>query len=496
MLRDVRDPRTYSRLAYILIAFPLATLYFIVLVTLLSTGLGLAITLVGIPLLIWTMFAWRGMAQLERALARSLLGEDLPAPYTPLPPAGWWPRLRVRLADASTWKDLAYLFLLFPLALFTFVITVVLVAVALGALFAPAYYWAIPDGISLGATNVDRLWEALVAVPAGFVLSLATLRIVNWLGALHGAFARVMLGPSSDPQLKAQVVDLSTARTRIIAAADAERRRLERDLHDGAQQRLVSLALNLSLAQRQAAAGDSEQLRESLVESEREARLAIDELRELARGLHPSILTSRGLDAALAELSGRATVPVVVGGEVGERLAPETEAAAYFVVSEALTNVGKYAGATEARVTVGVAGDELTVTVSDDGRGGADPERGTGLHGLFDRVGAVGGSLKIASPPGAGTTLVASMPLRPPATEAETKVLEAAGDRVERRRRFVIDHAAVYAIINGLLIAIWAVNGGGYFWPIWPIMGWGAVLALHWALAMRRAPRVPTQPVT
>src|SRR4051794_27864715 len=317
MIRDVRDPRTWTRLAYLLIALPMASLYFSVLVTGLSTGAGLAVTLVGIPILVATMYVWRWLAGVERWLAARLLKEEIASPYRPVTERGWWPRLRVRLADPATWKDLAYLFLLFPLALATFTIVTVVLAVALGALFAPAWYWAIPGGIALGATHIDELWEALVAVPAGALLLLAGLRIVNWLGALHGAFARVMLGTTGDPVLEAQVVDLQTARSRIIAAADAERRRIERDLHDGAQQRLVSLALTLGLARRQADSGDENALRESIALSEKEARLAIEELRELARGIHPAILTSRGLDAALTELSTRSAVPVTIEGQSG-----------------------------------------------------------------------------------------------------------------------------------------------------------------------------------
>jgi signal transduction histidine kinase len=496
MLRDLGDARTYTRFAYIVLAVPLATLYFTVLVTGLSTGVGMAITLLGIPVLIATMFAWRAMAGLERSLARSLLGEDVPSPYRTVPPGKWWSRLRVRLADPATWKDLAYLLLLFPLALFTFVVAVTLVGVVLGLLSAPAWYWSVSDGIDVGALNIDTLGEALAAVPAGAVLGLASLRVVNWLGALHGAFARVMLGPSSDPELEAQVVDLSTARSRIIAAADDERRRLERDLHDGAQQRLVALTLTLGLARRQVEAGDDEEARERLTEAEQEARLAIEELRELARGIHPAILTSRGLDAALTELSGRAAVPVIVEGKVGERLAPEIEAAAYFAISEALANVGKYAEASEARVRIGLRDGALDVAVADDGRGGADPESGSGLRGLFDRVGAVGGTLEIDSPAGAGTTLTARLPLAAPAP-AEDDALDAPpAASPERRRRFAVDHAAVFAVVNGLLVAIWAVTGAGYFWPIWPLLGWGAVLALHWVLAVRpmSSPRSPSVP--
>jgi hypothetical protein len=326
---DLRSRLTWTRLLYILVELPLAVVYFSFLTTGVSTGGGLAITLIGLPVLVAVMFVWRWMAGGERRLAGSLLDEDIPPPYRALPAKGWWPRLRARIADPATWKDLVYLLLALPFSLATFVTTVTVLALALGLLTAPLWYWTIPDGIDFDILRADTFVDALALVPIGFALSLVSLRLVNWLGWAHGAFARVMLGRTSDPELEAQVVDLSTARARSIAAADAERRRLERDLHDGAQQRLVALTLMLELAKRKVAAGEEAEAGERLAEAEREARLAIEELRELARGIHPAILTSRGLDAGLAELAGRAAVPVTVEGQVGERLAPEIEAAAY-----------------------------------------------------------------------------------------------------------------------------------------------------------------------
>jgi PAS domain S-box-containing protein len=202
---------------------------------------------------------------------------------------------------------------------------------------------------------------------------------------------------------------LAASRARIVEAGDAERRRLERNLHDGAQQRLVATSLTLRLAERRVDA-DPAAARELMAQARGELEQALEELRELARGLHPAILTERGLRAALDVLADRAPVPVEVVGAPGDRLPERVEAAAYYVVSEALTNVAKYARASAVRVEVEQPDGRLVVTVSDDGVGGADTGRGTGLRGLADRVEALGGRLEVASPAGGGTTLRASLP--------------------------------------------------------------------------------------
>jgi signal transduction histidine kinase len=189
-----------------------------------------------------------------------------------------------------------------------------------------------------------------------------------------------------------------------VAAGDAERRRLERNLHDGAQQRLVSLALMLRLAARRHPDDRDLDL------AGEELSHALQELRELARGIHPAVLTERGLEPAVRALADRAPVPVELSIEFPERLPAPVEAAAYYVVSEALTNVAKYAGASLVRVTIARADGVAHITVSDDGEGGADPAGGSGLRGLADRVEALGGRLTIDSPPAAGTTLRAAIP--------------------------------------------------------------------------------------
>jgi signal transduction histidine kinase len=210
-------------------------------------------------------------------------------------------------------------------------------------------------------------------------------------------------------ELRARIEELRASRARLVEAGDAERRRLERDLHDGAQSRLVSLAVKLRLAHMKAQ-GQLE-VRTILDESSQELQASLEELRELARGIHPAVLTDRGLGPALETLASRAPVPVEIAGAPPEGLPPAAATAVYFVVSEALTNVAKYARAEHATVAVRRVGDRVMVEVSDDGVGGADVASGSGLRGLSDRVGALDGRLDLRSPPGAGTQLRAEIPI-------------------------------------------------------------------------------------
>ena len=212
-------------------------------------------------------------------------------------------------------------------------------------------------------------------------------------------------------EVEAQLHEVRASRARIVAAGDAERRRVERDLHDGAQQRIVSMTLALRLAQAKLGAGTDPVVRRSLEDASGEAKAALAELRELARGIHPQILTEAGLAAAVETLAARAPVPVTVDIDHDRRWTPEVESTAYYVVSEALTNVAKYARATHATVTAPTVGTTLRVEVADDGVGGADSSRGSGIRGLEDRVAAVGGRLMVESPQGQGTRVVAEIPV-------------------------------------------------------------------------------------
>jgi signal transduction histidine kinase len=209
-------------------------------------------------------------------------------------------------------------------------------------------------------------------------------------------------------EYRARVADLRDARQRIIAAADDERRRIERDLHDGAQQRLVALATMLSLAEARFKT-DPERAGELVARARQEAELAVKDLRDLARGIHPAVLSDLGLAAALEALAARAPVPVQVSGVPSDALPPAVEAAAYFVTAEALTNVAKYAHASECSVCLSLEDGRLRVEIRDDGVGGADPSTGSGLLGLKDRVEALDGSLEVDSPPGDGTAVIVEL---------------------------------------------------------------------------------------
>ncbi len=229
--------------------------------------------------------------------------------------------------------------------------------------------------------------------------------------AVGAAAALALLNERLDAELRARVEELRRSRQRIVEAGMAERRRLERDLHDGAQQRLVALALQLGLAGAQLAPGpENDTARQLLGTARDEARAALEDLRELARGIHPAVLTDRGLGAAVEALADRSPVPVEVVSVPGERLPAVVEAAAYFVVAEALTNVAKYAGATHAEVRLAHEHGFALVEVRDDGAGGADPSAGSGLRGLADRLAALDGRLDIDSPPGRGTAVRARIP--------------------------------------------------------------------------------------
>jgi signal transduction histidine kinase len=217
-----------------------------------------------------------------------------------------------------------------------------------------------------------------------------------------------------DAELRAKVQELRASRERIVAAGYEERRKLERNLHDGAQQRFVSLALSLRLARSRLDSDDPKAAAKLLEAADRELQLGLGELRDLARGIHPAILSDRGLDAAVASLAARAPFDVKVEAVPSVRLPEKVETAAYFVVSEALANAIKHAKATRARVSVTRDNGALTVEVADDGVGGADPANGSGLRGLLDRVSALEGRLDVDSRPGRGTTLRASIPCRGP----------------------------------------------------------------------------------
>jgi signal transduction histidine kinase len=397
--------QTWLNVAYVLLAFPMGLAYFIVLVVGLSVGAALAILIVGIGILLATLAAWRAMAAVERGMARGLLGVPIPQPADRRDLAGI-ERVRRWLRDPVTWKSLVFVALKFPLGIVSLAATGFLGFIALVMLFAPLIVLATP--VTVFGWMVTNSGQALPLTLIGIPAVLIVLHLANGLAWLWALFARVMLGPST-VQLHERVDDLRDARARIIAAADAERRRIERDLHDGAQQRLVALSLTLGMAE--ARLKDPEAAAPLIAQAREEAALAVKELRELASGIHPALLSERGLGPALEALAARAPIPTTVDGVPAQRLPPPVESAAYFVTAEALTNVAKYAGAMSAGVSLDVEHGRLRLLVRDDGAGGADLNSGTGLRGLRDRVEALDGVLHVDSPPGLGTTVIAEIPL-------------------------------------------------------------------------------------
>jgi signal transduction histidine kinase len=406
LVRGALRPQTLLNLLYLLVAFPLGVAYLVVIVVGASIGAALAVVLVGLGVLLATLIATRGMAAIERGAARALLGVEIARPedasgLKPLRRVGRW------LRDPVTWKGLVFVALKAPLGAVTLLLVALSGFVSLVFLFSPLIVLITPVTVFgwIVESPLTALPLAVVGVPA-VLLSLLLYNGLAWLWAL---FARVMLGPST-AALHERVDDLRDARARIIAAGDAERRRIERDLHDGAQQRLVALSLTLGMAESRLTA-DPAAAAPLIAQAREEAQLAVKELRELASGIHPALLSERGLGPALEALAARAPVPTAVDGVPAARLPPQVEAACYFVTAEALTNVAKYAGATSAGVSLSVQHGRVRLLVRDDGSGGADLSAGTGLRGLRDRVEALDGRLDVDSPPGFGTTVIAEIPV-------------------------------------------------------------------------------------
>jgi signal transduction histidine kinase len=261
--------------------------------------------------------------------------------------------------------------------------------------------------------HADTLPQALLVSAIGLIAVTVLAGPLQVIARARSRLASRLLGvdqyAEENRRLEAQVTEQRTARAAAVRVADNEQQRIERDLHDGAQQRLVALALDLSRAKRKFAT-DPEQAYALVDEAQQEAKRAIVELRNLARGIRPPILTDRGLDAAISALAGRASVPIEVDVRLPQRPPPPVESAAYFVVAEALTNVDKHAQADRAAVWVTLTGDRLVVEIRDDGRGGAMASGHSGLTGLADRVASLDGSLQITSPAGGPTIIHAELP--------------------------------------------------------------------------------------
>jgi len=405
--------QTWTELAYLLVGLPVGVVTFTVVVTGVALGVSLLITLVGIPVLVATAYADRGLAWLERRRAALVLGRpigDPPSRRPKRPGALSW--LEALAVDQRTWKEAAWMVVVFPVALAGFVVAVVLWSVALWAVTFPLYWWALPhDALPQVAGDGDGLaldtWPLALAVGA---CGLVVLAVAPWVCSLfaqgQARLARVLLGPGA---AAARVGELTRTRAAAVDAQTVELRRIERDLHDGAQARLVAATIDLGLAQERLD-DDPAEARRLVEAAQAETKEAIGDLRRLVSGIAPAVLADRGLDAALSGLVASCRIPVSLDVLLPKRLPEAVEVAAYFVVAESLTNVQKHAEATTASLQARVEDGWLVVGVTDDGSGGAAASPGSGLDGLAARIAALDGRLLVTSPPGGPTAVRAEIP--------------------------------------------------------------------------------------
>ena len=418
-LRAPFEARSWREFGYVLLSLPISILLFTYAVTMVSLGAGLLITFLGVPVLAGALAGCRGFGALERARARRLLDLDVADPE-PLRmkkngPMAW---MGAVLKSGTSWRHLLYAVLHFPWAVFSFVVALNFWAYGWALLTYPLWFWVFPmyggqGGLQLYGDQhhqiyLDNPFEITVTALVGLLFTLATPWIVRALTMVDRLMVHGLLGPST---LATRVVELESDRGVVVDTAAADLRRIERDLHDGAQARLVALAMDLGLA-KEKLTEDPEAAARMVGEAHGEVKTALQELRDLARGIHPAVLTDRGLDAALSSVASRCTVPVQVDVDLPARPAAAIEGIAYFTVSELLQNISKHAKATWAAVDVWRVENRLMLQVVDNGVGGADASGGSGLAGLAGRLDAVDGILVVDSPVGGPTRITAELPWR------------------------------------------------------------------------------------
>jgi signal transduction histidine kinase len=407
---DVR--RIWHSLAYLAVGVPLGMASFTTVFALTVITFSLLITVVLAIPSAWALFiAARILGSIDRNRASSLLGMDLVDPVPPLQASNWFKRLWERIRTRSRWREILNAFLLFPVSLGCWLATAITWGGSATLLTMPLYVGRLPGGTAkFWLFEVGPGAGALGAAAVG-LFGLAVVAPWVTIGAtnLQSGMTRFLLGRTSEAEMARLLQRAEAQRTSAVDSAETERRRIERDLHDGAQQRLVALAAELGAA-REKLDDDPDAGKELVAAAHEEAKAALKDIRDLVRGIHPVILEDRGLDAALSAVVARAPVPVALRVHVEPRPAPAVESAAYFIVNEALTNVARHAHATRAEVAIERAGSRLVIEVRDDGVGGADASRGTGLQGLRERVDGLGGDLKVISPDGGPTTISVELP--------------------------------------------------------------------------------------
>nr|WP_245648179.1 sensor histidine kinase [Micromonospora rosaria] len=406
---------------YVLLGFPVALAGFVVLFAGTLLGTGLLVTVLGLPILAGTLQTARKLAAVERQRLERVLGHPVVRPEyrEPAPGAGTWRRILVPLGDPQYWLDLLHALLKLLFAVPSFGVTLTWWAGAVVGTLYWAYDWALPhpeenEGLAellgLGTSPAARIGLNTV-IGVFFLLTLPL--VVRGCALLAASPGRALL--TGVAEMRQRITQLEEQKRAAASAEATALRRLERDIHDGPQQRLVRLAMDLSRARHQLAS-DPDAAGRTLDEAVTQTRETLAELRALSRGIAPPILVDRGLPSALAALAGRGLIPVElrVDPELATpdgRLDPAVESTAYFVVAEALTNVAKHSGATECTVAVTRHGPTLTAAVTDDGHGGAHLAKGHGLAGIADRVRAAGGRLDVVSPAGGPTEIRAELPL-------------------------------------------------------------------------------------
>ena len=376
---------------------------------LLTVGGSLAVILVGIPFLGAFVLLGLPVAAFERK-TRRLIGGHRPFDLHRLPPdRGLISWLRTRFVEGITWREFGYALLtmvvLWPVDLLavTLAVSVPVALIATPVLLATTGHG---EQVNVLKTYEITSWPAAFATcAAGLVALVICAYGLGLLAAIRGALAEFFITP-----IAGRVTELARTTVALIDAFEAERRRLERDLHDGAQQRLVAVTMMLGLARLDAPPGP---LTDQLTRAHDEAEQALVELRELVRGIHPPVLTDFGLEAAIEDLAARSVIPVDVALTLPYRFPQPIESTTYFVVSEALSNIAKHSGADHGEVSGRYDRGRLVVTISDNGHGGADKRAGSGLSGLGDRVSVFDGRLSLSSPPGGPTSVVVEIPCKP-----------------------------------------------------------------------------------
>lgn len=413
LLRSPLAPQTWVDTAFVGAGLPLSVFTSSVVITLAATALCLApTTVLALPFLAALYWCGQRFTTWQLARFRKLLGVEIQAaPPADEPDSGvsWLRRVWTRTKSGDTWRRLTYHALsgLVDTVGFCLVFGLWLAGLALSTV--ALWSWALPPYGGLLGLPVHGIGRIVYLTFVGTVSFFAAPTAARLVTRTDVALATAMLPISRKEQLARRVDSLARSRTEVIDAADAERRRIERDLHDGAQQRLVSLAMGLGMT-RTMLTDVPEPVRAAVEQAHDEAKQALTELRDFVRGLHPAVLDDLGLDAALSGIAARSAVPVRLLVELPRRPPPAVETVAYFVVSEALANAAKHAHATQIGVVVEQLSAVIRIIVSDDGRGGADESKGSGLRGLGQRVRALDGTMTVDSPPGGPTLLMVELP--------------------------------------------------------------------------------------